>query len=289
MNSEEQAKILIVEDNPLTIQTLIEYLKKLGFTTSVARSGEEAFRQIGMAKPDLILLDIMLPGIDGFETCLRLKGNVSTMDIPVIFITALAETADKVRAFEVGGADYITKPFDFKEVAARVNMRLTIQRLQRRLQVKSAVIASEKRELTDVAKATILIVEDNPMTLQVMLNYLKGLGFNTVGVPNGEEAIQYVAQSQPDLILLDVMLPGMDGFETCRWLKQNPTTREIPVIFMTALSDLNDKVKAFEAGGADYIVKPHQYAEVVARVKTHLTLRTLHRQVQKQRELKEKK
>ena len=289
MSDREHATVLIVEDNPLTIQVLIEYLKKSGITTPIARGGEEALRLVGLDKPDLILLDIMLPGMDGFETCRRLKSNVTTKDIPVIFMTALTETAHKVHAFEVGGADYITKPFDFKEVAVRVNTRLSIQKLQRRLQAQNAGLTSSPTALTRHEKGTIAIVEDNPMTLQLMLNYLKGLGFETIGFPNGEEMLQHIEARLPDLILLDVMLPGLDGFETCRRLKRNPAAKEIPVIFMTALSDMGDKVRAFDAGGTDYIAKPHQYAEVVARIDTHLTLRTLQRQLQKQRDQREKR
>ena len=283
MNGEKQTTILIVEDNPLTLRVLIEHLKKLGVNAPVARSGEEALRQIGLDKPDLILLDIMLPGIDGFETCHRLKSNETTKDIPVIFMTALSETADKVKGFEVGGVDYNTKPIDFKEVISRVKTRLTIQRLQKRLQTKNSYISSGKREKNGEKKATILIVEDNPMTLEVLSGYLNKLGFSAHGVQSGEEAIQQAESLQPDLILLDIMLPGIDGFETCRRLKNKSATKDIPVIFMTALSEITDKVKAFEAGGTDYITKPHHYAEVVARVNTHLTLRTLQRQLQKQK------
>jgi DNA-binding response OmpR family regulator len=288
MDGKEKATILIVEDNPLTLRVLIEHLKKLGLKTSVARSGEEALRQLGIAKPDLILLDILLPGIDGFETCRRLKSNVTTKDIPVIFMTALTETADKVKGFEVGGVDYITKPVDFKEVVARVNTRLTIQKLQRRLQARSSFSTSKESERSDEEKATVLIVEDNPMTLQVMLGYLKGLGFQVIGVQTGEDALQRIEDVQPDLILLDVLLPGIDGFETCRRLKHRVATQDTPIIFMTALTEMADKVKAFEAGGVDYITKPQHYAEVVAKVKTHLTLQTLQRQLRKQKEQKEK-
>jgi len=283
MNSKEKATILIVEDDPLTLQTLIEYLQKSDIGTSVARSGEEALRQIVTAKPNLILLDVMLPGIDGFETCRQLKNNPATVEIPVIFLTALAETADRVTGFEAGGADYITKPFDFKEVAVRVNTRLTIQKLQRRLRPKSSFVASEEKKVTDEEKATILIVDDDSMTLQLLVGYLNGLGFKTIGVQSGEEAIEQVGDTRPDLILLDVLMPGIDGFETCQQLKSNPITKEIPVIFMTALTEMTDKVRAFKAGGADYITKPHLYAEVVTRVNTHLTLQTL------QRQLREKK
>ncbi len=274
MKHQEKPTILLVEDNPLTLFVLTENLKDQGLETIIARSGEEALRQVGTLKPALILLDIMMPGIDGFETCRRLKNNLVTKDIPVIFITALTEIADKVRAFEVGGVDYITKPVNVGEVIARVNTRLTIQKLRRQLQARGSV-SNEK--------ATILIVDDNEMTLQAIANYLKGFGFKIVGAPNGEDAIQQIPQIQPDLILLDIILPGIDGYETCRRLKRNREARDIPVIFMTALSDTTDKVRAFEVGAADYIMKPHHYAEVLTRVNTHLTLRTLQRQLQRQK------
>jgi DNA-binding response OmpR family regulator len=282
MAKTEKAIILIVEDNPLTLQTLIEYLKKLDLKMLVARSGEEALRRIQSDKPNLILLDVLLPGINGFETCRRLKSNISTREIPVIFLTALSEMADKVKGFEVGGVDYITKPFDFKEVAARINTRLTIQRLQRRLKARNTGLTSGKKTPESGEKVTILIVDDNVMTLQVMMGYLKGLGYHTVGAQSGEEALKCAEASPPDLILLDVLMLGLDGFETCHRLKSNLVTKEIPVIFMTALTEMSDKVKAFEAGGVDYITKPHHYAEIVARVSAHLTIRTLQKQLQKE-------
>jgi DNA-binding response OmpR family regulator len=281
MPEDKKATILVVEDNPLTVRVLIEHLKKLGYETPIARGGEEALRLIGLDKPDVILLDILLPGIDGFETCRRLKGNTLTKDIPVLFITALTETSDRVKAFEVGGVDFITKPIDFREVAARIETRLTIQKLQRRLQSKNMLLSSKASATPEGQRPRILIVEDNPMTLQLLEKYLAGLDFKVVGVKTGEEGLQRIETEIPDVILLDVMLPGMDGFETCRRLKSNAATRDVPVIFMTALTEMADKVKAFEVGAADYITKPHHYAEVVARITTHLTLRTLQRQLQK--------
>jgi DNA-binding response OmpR family regulator len=279
MPQQDHAAILLIEDNPLTLQVLIEHLKKMGHRTTVARSGEEALRQIGMQKPDLILLDIMLPGMDGYETCRRLKRNMTTKDIPVIVLTVLSNTEEKVKAYEAGAVDFLTKPIDFKEVAARIQTRLTLQRLQRRLKTRASVISSDGKVAANGVSPNILIVEDNPMTLQLLLKYLAGMGFESTGVQTGEEALNIVRQTVPDLILLDVMLPGIDGFETCRRLKSSAVTREIPIIFMTALSETHDKVKAFESGAVDYITKPHHYAEVAARINTHLTLQTLQRQL----------
>lgn len=278
MSSDEQAKILIAEDNPLTVYTLIQYLKKSGIEISIARNGEEALRQVKALSPNLILLDIMMPGIDGFETCHRLKGGFDTKDIPIIFITALSDTTNKVKAFEAGGTDYITKPFDLKEVAARIETRLTIQKLQKRLHTRNLTFTKTANDI----KATILVAEDNTMTLHVISGYLEKLGFHVITAENGEQVLSHLKESDlPDLILLDVMMPGIDGFEVCRRIKANPLTREIPVIFMTALTDMTHKVKAFEVGGSDYITKPHHYAEILARVNTHLTLRTLQKLVRK--------
>jgi len=277
---DDKSTILLVEDNPLTLYVLIEYLERLNLKTSVARSGEEALRQVESLKPDLILLDVMMPGIDGFETCRRLKGNINTQDIPVMFITALSSTSERVKGFEAGGIDYITKPFDFKEVAARVESRLTIQKLQRKLKTRDTLVSfGEPISMTD-EKATILIVEDNAMTLHLLIGYLDKFGFHTIGAESGEDALELANQTVPDVVLLDVMLPGIDGFETCRQLKRNSNTRDVPIIFMTALTDAEAKIKGFEAGAADYIVKPHHYAEVLSRIKTHLTIHTLKRLLQ---------
>ncbi len=135
---------------------------------------------------------------------------------------------------------------------------------------------------TDSAKHTILIVDDNPTNLGALFDYLRGAGFRVLVAENGESALQRVIYAQPDIILLDVLMPGIDGFETCRRLKETEIGRETPVIFLTALSETVDKVKGFNAGGVDYITKPLQYEEVFVRVNTHLTLRKLQKDLQAQ-------
>jgi diguanylate cyclase (GGDEF)-like protein/PAS domain S-box-containing protein len=126
---------------------------------------------------------------------------------------------------------------------------------------------------------TVLIVDDTPANLDVIVSTLEGLEVMVVVARDGEEGLRRAQFVLPDLILLDVMMPGMDGFETCRRLKMNPATREIPVIFMSALSDTPSKLSGFEAGGVDYISKPFQVEEVLARVKTHLSVRAMQLQV----------
>lgn len=122
--------LLIVDDTPANLQVLAAMLKDQGFTVRPVPSGELALRAAESEPPDLILLDIMMPEMNGYEVCERLKANDSLRDIPVIFISALSDTSDKVKAFEVGGLDYVTKPFQFDEVRARVGAHLKLRRLQ---------------------------------------------------------------------------------------------------------------------------------------------------------------
>jgi signal transduction histidine kinase/DNA-binding response OmpR family regulator len=135
---------------------------------------------------------------------------------------------------------------------------------------------------------TILIVDDNPTNLGVLSNYLKSYGFRILVARSGESALQKAIYVQPDIILLDVLMPGIDGFETCLQLKAERQTRDIPVIFMTALAEASDKVRGFQVGGIDYVIKPLQFDEVLARLNTHLRLRKLTQDITEQAELFEK-
>ena len=128
----------------------------------------------------------------------------------------------------------------------------------------------------------ILIVDDNPTNLSVLSLALKAAGYRTRVAMDGESAIEQVQADAPELILLDVQMPGIDGFETCLRLKANPVTQDIPIIFITASVDLDNKVKGLSIGAVDYITKPFQQEEVLARVKVHLELRFLTQKVQEQ-------
>ncbi len=130
--------------------------------------------------------------------------------------------------------------------------------------------------------ARVLIIDDNPRNLSVVADYLETRQFDIMTALTGEQGIENAVRRHPDLILLDVMLPGIDGFEVCRCLKADERTQEIPIIFMTALDNLEDKVKGFATGGVDYISKPIQEEEVLARIETHLRLRALQQELKAQ-------
>ena len=144
-----QGTLLIVDDMPINLKMLFSFLREFGFKVLVAESGEDALMRVVHASPEIILLDVMMPEMDGFETCRRLKENKNTSDIPVIFMTALSETVDKVKGFEVGAVDYITKPVQHEEVLARITTHLTLRRLQKSLEEKTRLLEQQNIQLTE--------------------------------------------------------------------------------------------------------------------------------------------
>ncbi len=135
----------------------------------------------------------------------------------------------------------------------------------------------------------ILIVDDNVHNLQVLGNILQSSGYNIAVAERGEDALNFIEKKRPDLILLDIVMPGMDGIGVCNKLKSNPRTQDIPIIFISVHKDTQEKIKAFQAGGVDYITKPFQREEVLARVSVHLQLQEAKEKLQKSNEELEKR
>jgi sigma-B regulation protein RsbU (phosphoserine phosphatase) len=142
--------ILLVDDNPTNLQVLFQTLDGVGCKLLIAKNGEMALSIAGKARPDLILLDIMMPDIDGYEVCRQLKSVPATADIPVIFLSALGDTEDKVKGLQLGAVDYITKPFQPDEVIARVNTHLTIHRLKREVESRKDQLEHELKVVSEV-------------------------------------------------------------------------------------------------------------------------------------------
>ncbi|MCK5717876.1 MAG: response regulator [Thiomargarita sp.] len=164
--------LLLVDDEPTNLDILQHYLEKLNYTIVRAATGKEALAQVKKSKPNLILLDIMMPEMDGFETCKALKANEDTCDIPVIFMTALSNLEDKIKGLKVGAVDYITKPIEYKEVSARLNVHLTLQKMQGVLQQQKIAIEQKNIELQNKNREldafTQFVVNDlkNPLLRQ---------------------------------------------------------------------------------------------------------------------------
>ncbi|MEG3924849.1 EAL domain-containing protein [Microcoleus sp. T3_D1] len=143
MLNQKDNVILIVDDNPNNLKLLFDFLKESGFKVLVAKDGESAIEKLQEVSPNIILLDVMMPGMDGFETCHRLKASVATKDIPVIFMTALTDRVDKVKGLSMGAVDYITKPFQQEEVLARVQLHLRLRNLTKTLEEQNVLLKEE--------------------------------------------------------------------------------------------------------------------------------------------------
>lgn len=170
MKSEIQPNgtILIVDDNSANLGVLSDALSQAGFEVRVAKSGKMALERVKYALPDLILLDVMMPEMDGFETCRRLQANPETTQIPVIFMTALSDTANKVEGFQLGAVDYITKPFQQEEVLARVKLHLKLHVLAEKLEEKNMLLEQKVVEVSkayeDLQKMQIKLIQSEKMS-----------------------------------------------------------------------------------------------------------------------------
>jgi signal transduction histidine kinase len=156
-NNTENNIILIVDDTPTNLGVLFEFLADSGFQVLVAEDGQDAIEQMEYVLPDLILLDVIMPGMDGFETCRHLKAKAITQDIPIIFMTALSETVDKVKGLNLGAVDYITKPLQHEEVLARVKIHLSLRNLTKTLQDYSLRLEKEIQERVKVEQEILLL------------------------------------------------------------------------------------------------------------------------------------
>ena len=154
MEKTSQPLILIVDDNLTNLKVLSNFLKVCGFKVLVAKDGESCIQRLNVVLPDLILLDVLMPGIDGFETCRRLKASAETKDIPVIFMTALSDRVDKVKGLTIGAVDYITKPLQYDEAIARINIHLQLRSLTKELEERNRLLQQEIRD-RQLAEATL--------------------------------------------------------------------------------------------------------------------------------------
>ena len=269
---DDRPRILIVDDVHENLHALMNILRA-DYAIAAATSGEKAL-ELAQRKPrpSLILLDIKMPGMDGYSVLSELKINPVTADIPVIFVTALAEAADEARGLKLGVADYITKPVNPDLLRVRVRTQLELQRC-RKNPVMFDVVANAEAERS----YSLLVVDDVPENIHELLETLKD-HYRIQVANSGAKALEIVhGPAPPDLVLLDVVMPGMDGYEVCRRIKATPAGNRIPVIFVTVIDAVREKVKGFELGAADYITKPFDIDEVRARVRTHLELARLRR------------
>ncbi len=227
----KDAVILVVDDNPTNLDVLSEYLIDSGFTLLLKRDGEKALELVKRRKPDLILLDIVMPGIDGFETCRRLKAQEDTKHIPVIFMSALSDTVEKVKGFKAGAVDYITKPFQHEEVVSRVKTHLTIQNLKKNLEAKN-------KELKELLERERKLAEDMRLNLSISLPHelrtplnivlgFSGLLINPSCLPDTDKIAEYGNAIYNSGLRLHRLVENALLYANLKLLKYTPADKKI--------------------------------------------------------------
>jgi len=266
----DKPKVLIVDDVTENIHAIMSILRDK-YAVIAATSGEKGLELAAQRpQPELILLDIKMPGMDGYEVLRRLKADPATAEIPVIFVTALSEYEDEAKGLKMGAADYITKPVNPDLLKVRVMAQLELLRYHR----KSAPPGKDAASAS-LANLTVLVVDDVPENVHDLISALSE-EYRIMVATNGQKAVEMVAgATPPDLILLDIVMPEMDGYEACRRIKATEVGRRIPIIFLSVIDTPVEKVRGFTMGAADYISKPFDIDEARARIRTHLQLSRL--------------
>ena len=210
-----QNTLLIVDDIPENIGVLFRFLSSAGFKVLVAQNGEQALEMFNFVLPDLVLLDVMMPGIDGFEVCRILKSQENTSDIPVIFMTALSDTVDKVRGFNLGATDYVTKPIQQEEVLARIHVHLKLHKLQQQLSYQNQQLQAQATELQqrnlELGAFSRTVAHDLKNPLNVVKGYIEMLlsdyPLGTALDRDAIESLQLAAQASNKMInIIDSLL-----------------------------------------------------------------------------------
>lgn len=266
--------ILIVDDDPLNVK-LIDTLLSKEYQTVKAFDGVEALEKVREKAPDLILLDIMMPNLDGYAVTRQLKNSSLTRNIPIIMITALDGAEDKAKGIEAGADEFLNKPVNQTELKARVRSLLKLkvyqEQLSARILSEEKLISSEKLKTSDQKTKelpTILLVEDSRKDLNLFKLYLENQWYHLLSVRNGEEALIECQKEKVDLVVLDLLLPGIDGFDVCRRLKEDDRTRNIQILMVSSQSDLESKLKGIELGADEFLIKPIIREELTVRIRS---------------------
>ena len=266
----EDLKVLIVEDRVEFRLLLGQMLKEIGegIKVEMVEDGATAVELIKVKKFDCVLLDYLLGDSTGSAILKEIR-KVQPQ-IPVIVISAYYNASIAKSIGKAGASGFIAKSDLFpKTLAAALEEALSVSR-PGRLETQP----SQKFSLffDEMEGMKVLVVDDTPTNITVLRNILSEAKLNISVAPNGEVALNIAGKVMPDLILMDIMMPGIGGFEACRQLKGNQATKNIPLIFISARAESEDYTKGFSLGAVDYITKPFREEEVLARVHTHLRL-----------------
>jgi two-component system, cell cycle response regulator len=268
------ARVLVVDDVPANVKLLEARLSAEYFDVVTASSGAEALAICQRAECDLVLLDVMMPDMDGFEACRRLKGNPATHHIPVVMVTALDQVSDRVKGLDAGADDFLTKPVCDVALIARVRSLARLKMVTDELRMRAVTskeigIQSPEREaIADTGrKGRVLIIDDRPASherLQAMLT-----GEQSVDVEEDPaEALFHAAEGNYDLLIISLSFKSFDGLRLCSQVRSLERTRGLPILAIADADNDPRLVRGLEIGVNDYLARPLDKNELLARVRT---------------------
>lgn len=273
------AKILIVEDEEVLLNVLKNKLQKEGFDVLSAENGEASLKVIDNEKPDLVLLDILMPKMSGIEVLKKLKENGTLESLPVIILSNSGQPSEIKEARDLGVKDCLIKAeFDPQEVVDKIRKYIPEEAESDAAEATdTTTVEQESAETKEAAPQIssdnfrVLVVEDDQFLRGLMSQKLTKEGFEVIEAVDGEEGLKMVTEKQPHIVLLDLILPGMGGFEVLQKIRQDENIGGIPVLILSNLGQKDDLDKANELGATDYLVKAHNTpGEILDKVKAIL-------------------
>ncbi|MDB5509110.1 MAG: pleD [Hyphomicrobiales bacterium] len=270
------ARVLVVDDVLPNVKLLEARLTAEYFEVVTAMSGPEALSICARGLCDLVLLDVMMPGMDGFEVCRRLKADPVTAHIPVVMVTALDQPADRVRGLEVGADDFLTKPVDEIALLARVRslsrLKVVLDELRSRAETASSLGVPHAAVATSTDKGTggrLLIIDDRPGSSERIAASLKK-DFQVEVEADPQEALFRAAEGAYDLFIISLGLKDYDGLRLCSQLRSLERTRNLPVLMIADSEDRTRILRGLDLGVNDYLLRPVDRNELHARVRTQM-------------------
>lgn len=270
------ARVLVVDDIKANVKLLEARLSAEYFEIITAYSGPEALSICDEDRIDVILLDVMMPGMDGFEVCERLKANPLTQHIPVVMVTALDTPADRLRGLEVGADDFLTKPVDDVALVTRVKnltrLKMLTDEMSMRAETGNQMGLSQENVPIFAEKqwnGNILIVEDHPRSAERMTKTLNGPHMVDIE-PNPQEALFKLAEQEFDLLIISLDLNGVDGLRLAGQVRSLERTRNLPILIIVSPEDRARLMRGLDMGVNDYMVRPICPNEMMARVNTQI-------------------
>lgn len=271
------ARILIVDDHPLNVKLLAAKLAHDYYIVSTAEDGMQALEQIEKSKPDIVLLDIMMPKMDGFETCKKIKSNAATAHIPVVMVTALSDVADRVKGLQCGADDFLTKPINDTALMARVRSLLRLKMIMDEWRLREATSnqfmnrpAGEEANLAGLAGGKILLLTDDNSEREIIVKTLSTMSADVTFAGSVAEAATLAHDGKFDLVFASLGLKNEDGLQICPQLRTHEATRQLPILMIGSDEDMTRIAKGLDLGANDYLVKPLDTNELIARTRTQL-------------------